>query len=289
MQQYFRFFLFLIVLVPPAVYAQEGETVVIAGVVVDADSVQALPSVHLRVPGSKLGGVTEADGRFRFNVDRNDTIVFSSVGYQSFYLLPADSSAEKLQKLVIRMKPQVTVLEGVEVKDHFDFSRYLQPKIDSTVDMRRSRGTPLFEDKETREPNAIGTVGGPNGAQLTGALTAFANLFNDDFQQQKKLKEILAMEEAQAKRDALQLAMTEKYQAMLTAATDFGPSDIRRFTEMYMPNPYVMMEMSDYKLMESIIFHLDGYQKQEDFLQELLKNGKFEGEGNAGSKPSQRP
>ena len=29
---------------------------------------------------------------------------------------------------------------------------------------------------------------GPNGARLEGAVTAFANLFNDEFQQKKKVK-----------------------------------------------------------------------------------------------------
>lgn len=83
--------------------AQEEEKIVIAGIVVDADSAQVLPSVHLRVPGTGLGGVTGSDGRFRFRVNSTDTIRFSSVGYQPYDLLPADSSAASLQKLVIRL------------------------------------------------------------------------------------------------------------------------------------------------------------------------------------------
>lgn len=268
--------LFLISL---AAFAQDGDKVEIAGVVVDADSVLALPNVHLQVPATGLGGVTDADGRFRFRVSPEDTIVFSSVGYAPFYLLPADSSAESLQKLVIRLQPQVTMLEGVEVKDYIDVSHYLQPKIDSTVDMRRSRGTPLFEDQEAREPNAVGTAGGLNGARLEGGLTALANLFNDDFQQRKKLKEILAMEEKQAQEEALRKAMTEKYHLMLAAAADLSENDVDRFTDLYMPPPRRMLQMTDYQVMESILFYMAKFEPEGDFLQDLLKNGKFEGEG----------
>ena len=269
----------LLFLLPLASFPQDGEKVEIAGIVVDADSAQVLPNVHLRVPDTGLGGVTEADGRFRFRVNPNDTIVFSSVGYSPYYLLPADSSAESRKALIIKLKPQVTMLEGVEVKDYIDVSRYLQPKIDSTVDMRRSRGTPLFEDKPVEEGNAISFSGG----QLTGALTAFANLFNDDYQQQKKLKEILAMEEKQAQEEALKKAMTEKYHAMLAAAADLSDNDVERFTELYMPPPRRMMQMNDYQVMESIIFYLGKFEPEGDFLEDILKNGRFEGESIGGT------
>jgi len=274
MNRHVPYVLLLLSLLPWAVLAQEEEKMVIAGIVVDADSAQVLPNVHLRVPGTGQGGVTGSDGRFRFRVNSTDTIRFSSVGYQPYDFLPADSSAESLQKLVIRLQPQVTVLEGVEVKDYFDVSRYLQPKIDSTIDMRRSRGTPLFEDEEAEEGKAVTFSGG----QLTGALTAFANLFNDDFQQQKKLKEILAMEEKQAQEEALKETMTEKYHLMLSAAADLSVNDVERFTELYMPPPRRMLQMSDYEVMESIIFYLGKFEPEGDFLDDLLKNGKFEGE-----------
>lgn len=275
MNRYLLYVLPLLLLISMASLAQDEEKVEIAGIVVDADSAQVLPNVHLRVPDTGLGGVTEADGRFRFRVSPNDTIIFSSVGYAPYYLLPSDSSEASLQKLVIRLQPQVTMLEGVEVKDYIDVSRYLQPKIDSTVDMRRSRGTPLFEDKPVEEGRAVTLSGG----QLTGALTAFANLFNDDFQQQKKLKEILAMEEKQAQEEALNKAMTEKYHTMLSAAADLSENDVERFTNLYMPHPRRMLQMNDYQVMESIIFYLGKFEPEGDFLEDLLENGKFEGEG----------
>ncbi len=261
-------------LLPLLSRAQDKDKVVIAGVVVDADSSQVLSSVHLTVPGTGTGGVTNADGRFRFSVSLSDTLVFSSVGYSPYYLFPADSSTDDLQKLVIRLQPQVTMLEGVEVKDYIDVSRYLQPKIDSTVDMRRSRGTPLFEDKPVEEGKAVTFSGG----QLTGAVTAFANLFNDDFQQRKKLKEILAMEEEQSQEKALRQAMTEKYHTMLSAAADLSENDVERFTDLYMPQPRRMLQMNDYQVMESIIFYLGRFEPEGNFLEDILNNGKFEGE-----------
>jgi len=275
MHRHLLYVLPFMLLLSVSAVAQDTEKVEIAGVVVDADSLQTLPNVHLQVPATGLGGVTDADGRFRFRVSAGDTIVFSSVGYAPYTLLPSDSSEASLQKLVIRLQPQVTMLEGVEVKDYIDVSRYLQPKIDSTVDMRRSRGTPLFEDKPVEEGKAVTLSGG----QLTGALTAFANLFNDDYQQRKKLKEILAMEEKQAQETALRNAMTEKYHSMLAAAADFSENDVERFTQMYMPPPRRMLQMTDYQVMESILFYMAKFEPEGDFLQDLLKNGKFEGEG----------
>ena len=254
--------------------AQEVDKVVISGLVVDADSSRALPNVHLSVARTGLGGVTGTEGRFRFRVEATDTISFTSVGYQPYNLVPADSSSQSLQNLLIRLQPQITMLEGVEVKDYIDVSRYLQPKIDSAVDMRRSRGKPLFEDQEVEEGNTVSFSGG----QLTGALTAFANLFNDDYQQQKKLKEIMAMEEKQAQEEAIEKAMTEKYHVMLSAAANLNENDVARFTDLYMPPPRQMLQMSDYKVMEGIIFYLGKFEPEVNFLEEILEKGTFEGE-----------
>ena len=276
MGQYLRYIILLAILCPTLLFGQEQEKVIIAGVVVDADSAQALPSVHLRVRNTALGGVTGADGRFKTRVHPNDTLVFSSVGYEPFVLVPGDSSSERLTQLVIRMAPQVTLLEEVKIKEYVDITKYIRREYDTTVDMRKPQGTPLFERQKPKERKAVQMSAGPTGARLEGAVTAFANLFSSEFQQQKKLKELQALEEGQAQQQAMREAMTERYQAMVLTVADLSEADLERFVEAYMPYPATLLGMNDYEVMEGIMVNLKKFESQEAFLEELLDKGTFE-------------
>ena len=275
-----RYAILLILLSPTLAFGQEqeAEKVIIAGVEVDADSVQVLPSVHLRVRNTSLGGVTGENGRFKTRVHPTDTLEFTRVGYQSTVLVPADSTSERLTQLVIRMQPQITMLEEVKVKEYIDITKYIRREYDTTVNMRRPKGAPLFEKQEPKEQKAVRLGSGTNGASLEGAVTAFANLFSSEFQQQKRVKELLAIEEAQSRQRAVREAMTERYQAMVLTVVDLPPEDLARFTTAYMPHPMTMASMSDYEVMETIVINLRKFDTQETLLRELLDKGTFEGE-----------
>lgn len=278
MKKYCCHFLLLLVLLPLCLFGQDEEKVIMEGRVVDADSLQELPSVHVRIQNSNLGGVTEADGRFRIRVNPTDSVVFSSVGYKPYLIIPADSSLQSLQNLVIRMEPQITVLDEVRFKEYIDITKYIRREYDSTVDLRRSKGTPVFEDKEPTERRAVGVAVGENGAALEGAVTAFANLFNSEFQQKKKLKEIMEIEEEEERNQSIKEAMREKYRAMVLVAADLDENSVQRFTNLYMPHPFAMMEMSDYEVMESIVRNLRRFEASKDPLEKLLETGVFEGQ-----------
>ncbi|WKN29815.1 carboxypeptidase-like regulatory domain-containing protein [Porifericola rhodea] len=264
--------------IPLLAVAQQEERVLLEGIVLDADSLQVLPSVHVRITNSGLGGVTEADGRFRLRVNPDDSVVFSSVGYKPYLIVPSDSTEESLRKLIIRMKPQVTVLEEVRFKDYQDLSKYIRREYDTTVDLRRPKGKPLFEDQEPEDRPAVSTIGGMHGANLEGGLTALANLFSSEFQQKKKLEEILKIEEEEKRQQSLKEAMTERYRAMVLTAAALTEPDLQRFTDKYMPHPLKMMNMNDYDLMAEIVLHLQAFETEADALDKLLKEGVFEGE-----------
>ena len=271
----------LFLLLRPLVsFGQEEEKIVIEGIVVDADSAHALPSVHLRIPNTSLGGVTGEDGRFKTRIYPSDSIVFSSVGYAPYLLTLSDSTAQNRRTLVIRMQPQITMLEEVKIKEYVDITKYIKYKIDSTVDMRRPKGTPLFEKSTPKERKAVQMSAGPNGARLEGAVTAFANLFSDEHQQKKKLKELLAVEAAEAQQQALAEEMVERYQTLVRNVIKLSDIELQRFTSTYMPYPLAMVSMSDYDVTAGIVRNLKKYESQEVFLEELLDKGVFEGQEN---------
>ena len=259
-------------------FGQSPDTVVIEGVVVDADSAFILESVHLRVLNTNRGGVTRTDGRFKTRIARQDTLMFTRVGYQPYPLVVADSTSESLRQLIIRMQPQITMLNEVRVREYGDITKYIRREYDTTVDMRRPRGEPMFERKTSTERKAVQVGVGPNGATLEGAVTAFANLFNSEYQQKKKVKELMAQEEAQTQQRALRQAMTQRYQTLARSVTELSASELEQLTASHMPPPYRMRQMSDYEVTTVIIQGLRTLDTQKDFLNKLLKTGTFEGQ-----------
>ena len=270
--------LLLLLLCSGLAFGQSPDTVVIEGVVVDADSAYILESVHLRVLNTNRGGATRTDGRFKTRIARQDTLMFTRVGYQPYQLVVADSTPESLRQLIIRMQPQITMLQEVRVREYGDITKYIRRDYDSTINMRRPRGEPMFERKPPIEQKAVQVGVGPNGATLDGAVTAFANLFSSEFQQKKKVKELVAREQAQTQQRELRQAMTQRYQTLARSVANLSASELEQLTASHMPPPYMMRQMSDYEVTTGIIQGLRTLEKQESFLDDLLKNGTFEGQ-----------
>lgn len=281
LKKYVFSFLLLFAALPFTALAQDNEQVIVEGIVMDADSLQPIPYVHVRAKHSNLGVVTREDGRFNIQINKQDTVIFSIVGYQSYVLTPNDSTAQSLRNLTIRMTPRTYMLHEIKVKDYIDITKYVQPKFDSTVDLRRPENIRVFEEKEPQPLKKVYvTSSETGGAALVGAVTAFANLFNDEYQQQKKLKAIMEVEEEEKRQQLLREAMTDRYQAMVQVVANLDEGALQRFTEAHMPLPESMMYMSDYKVMESIVLYMQDFEVQQEqdrlSIDYKLKNAIFE-------------
>lgn len=71
---------FMFLLVATFAFAQD---VTIKGKVLDGDSGEPLPGANILVKGTVRGTVTDVDGNYVINADKNSTLIFSFVGYQS--------------------------------------------------------------------------------------------------------------------------------------------------------------------------------------------------------------
>ncbi|WKN42580.1 carboxypeptidase-like regulatory domain-containing protein [Tunicatimonas pelagia] len=273
--------LFLLMVAPQLLSAQDQTQVFIQGQVVGGDSLAPLPYVHIRGQDGRTGTATDSEGFFGVNVLQQDTIMFSSVGYKPYFLVPADSSVERLERLRIVMIPHVGELREITIKAYDNIEQFIRRE-DEPFSMKRPKGEPLFERKDPKEVAAVRLATGANGAVLEGGITAFANLFNSQHQQRKKLKEIMAMKESEARQQRIQEMMIERYQEMLVLAdNNLSEIDIQRFTQEYMPPSSVMLYQDDYTVMLGILQNMGSFETEAErqlAVQELLKNKVFEGD-----------
>jgi hypothetical protein len=59
-----------------------GQNRVISGQVVDGENKDVLPGVSISIKGSNRGTVSDSTGRYKISVSDNDTLIFSSIGYE---------------------------------------------------------------------------------------------------------------------------------------------------------------------------------------------------------------
>jgi hypothetical protein len=268
----------------------QDETVHLEGVVVSADSLEPLPFTHIVVKSRGSGTIANENGKFRLDIPRKDTLVFSFLGYHNTEITFNDSVKTSFTRLSIFLYPKSYTLKPVNVYA-YDLEKILQKKSDP-VTMERQKGTPLFEEKETRKKNTVGFGVNPNGgAYLEGGLTALANLFNNEHQQMKKLDKLLEEEAiAKARKEEMEF-LTNKYLEIVMESTRLDGADLDEFVEYYHPSYDFLREADTYNITLLVVNDyrdfLVNFRPEKLDLDELLQNAEFE-KGETGSMSRRR-
>lgn len=98
---------------------------VLAGKIIDDESQEALPGVHILNKNERKGTVSDIDGNFYIKLSETDTLIFSYVGYSQHFFTLQDSIKEKIQnKVMVQLSKSMVELESVKVfayKNERDF------------------------------------------------------------------------------------------------------------------------------------------------------------------------
>jgi len=280
-------FLVLLLVMSLSLTAQNRrfETVYVEGQVLSADSLQPIPLANISAPKRNAGTATDEEGYFDIRVYRTDTLVFRAIGYESKVISFADSTGSNFY-LKIKLQPKTYTLKPVDIyaydlQDIFNKAR----KEEFSLERKDNKGEPLFERQQAEKKPTIGIGTNPGmqgGAALTGAVTAFANLFNKDFKQRKKLQEILAKEREQKRWEMHRNGLINNYKTIVSNVTGLQGKELDKFTKENIPPFHFLMNASEYELIVKIHDDFRAYQLKYNFeemsLNDLLENAKFKRE-----------
>ena len=87
-------------------------SIAISGRVLNASSGEAASEVNIIIQGGKKRVSLAEDGRFALQVNRNDTLVFSSYGYIDKVI--AVKSIRNPNNMVVRLEPSLAVVGGID-------------------------------------------------------------------------------------------------------------------------------------------------------------------------------
>ena len=100
------------VVIPKVLTADLKNAIVISGQVLDASTGKAASEVNVMILGGKKRQPLGEDGRFVLQVNRNDTLVFSSYGFEDKVI--AVKSIRNPDDMVVRLEPSLDVVGEID-------------------------------------------------------------------------------------------------------------------------------------------------------------------------------
>ena len=260
-------------------FAQEDnqDPVDLSGQVLDSENMQPIPYSHVIVKNRNLATATDDIGYFSVKVNVSDTLVFSAVGFENYQLIV--KKGDDYENIEIILKPKIYTLKPVDIYA-YDLNKILNKKDEKPFTMERSQGKPIFEERESKEGSAISFSPTENGgAALTGAVTAFANLFNKEFKERKKLQEILEKEKILNEIRSKEKQLLDNYKDIVQKVTGLKGKDFEKYMVLYTPDFSFLQYANDYELIVRIHENFKDfrykYKLEEVSLNELLKEAEF--------------
>lgn len=115
-------FTFLFTMVT-AICCQAQSDFVISGQILSSDSLQPIFSTHVISRMSRMGTISNYEGRFRLKVSCPDTLWVSNVGFKRI-LVAIDSSTLEKKSILVLLDRDTTQLEEVEVRAFYDYRTF---------------------------------------------------------------------------------------------------------------------------------------------------------------------
>ena len=91
---------------------QDKKVIQLTGAIVESDSLQSMPFVHITVKNNHIGTISDYYGFFSFVAQEGDTIEFSSMGYhRNQFILPDSMGSNSFSIIHVMLKDTIMLKE----------------------------------------------------------------------------------------------------------------------------------------------------------------------------------
>ncbi|MDH5475281.1 MAG: carboxypeptidase-like regulatory domain-containing protein [Cyclobacteriaceae bacterium] len=123
----------------------QKSSVAISGVVMDADSVRAIPYVNILLKNSFFGTVSDNSGHFSFTASEGDTLQFSCIGYfDAYFIMPENLNGDSYS-LIQLLRKETIMLEEVVIFPWPEYEQFKNAFL--TTQPKRNLGDVAYESK----------------------------------------------------------------------------------------------------------------------------------------------
>lgn len=248
----------VLLLTKPALsqFVRIADRVIVAGYVFEESTGEPLPYVNVYVKKSRSGTITDTLGYFLLNATINDTIIFSSLGYDRKYVILTDSATDKKEPLIVFMDTKVYEIRSVEV---ISLRKYKQLEYEITnMRLPDDEFTYAANNFPFRSPDIDYYTRGSTPMQGIGMvfspITALYDMFSKEGKEKQKLAELQG-------KDYLNSLIEEKISAALVMKiTGLNQSETNAFLEWCNFSPEFVMKLTEYDLVSVIVYKYKLYE-----------------------------
>lgn len=231
-------------------YIRIADRVIVAGYVFEESTGDPLSYVNIYVKKSRSGTITDTSGYFIIKTGINDTLIFSSLGYDKKYVIISDSAANNDKPLIIFLDTRIYELRSVEIialrrykQLEYEITNMKLPNDEYTNAIDNFPFRPVDIDYYTQDATpktGLGIVFSP--------ITALYDAFSKEGKEKQKLAEI-------QKKDYLNTLIEEKISSsIIIKITGMSQQETNIFLEWCNFSPDFILKLTEYDLVSVIVY-----------------------------------
>lgn len=231
-------------------YVRLADRVIVAGYVFEESTGEPLSYVNVYVKKSRSGTITDPNGYFILKTGINDTIIFSSLGYDKRYVTITDSAANNDKPLIVFLDTRIYELRSVEIialrrykQLEYEITNMKLPEDDYTNATNNFPFRPANIDYYTRGSTPVDGIG-----IIFSPITALYDAFSKEGKEKQKLAEI-------QKKDYFNTLLEEKISsAIIIKITGMSQEETNIFLEWCNFSPEFIVKLTEYDLISVIVY-----------------------------------
>jgi hypothetical protein len=243
----------IVALKPAAVQAQSY--IKVSGSVIDKETKAPVPYVHIYTKSWEKGTTTDERGHFSIIIDRSDTLIFSSVGFDKYRFRVLSDDARSVYHVVIEMDSKTYQLEPVVVHAYMSFDEFKQQILEMNIENEKEEFSLNIPPGYKLPPESgDGSMLNPS-VKIKGPVSALYEVFGKEGKERRKLERLRLI-------DKNEKEIASKYNlAIVKKVTKLENEDAIRFMEWCKFEDDYILEATDYDLAVAMLKCLDEFQK----------------------------
>lgn len=227
-----------------------GQTdVQLKGRVIDGQTREPVPYVHIYTQSLSHGTTTDEQGYFNIMINPKDTLVFSAVGFDKYLFSLKQEEIRSYYEVVIEMDFKSYQLEPVKVTAYKDIESFKQDVLKLDIPTEK-------KNIELQLPGVMDyTFTGDEKMVIRGPITALYNKFSKEARERRKL-------EAFKKQTGVQKIIDSKYNIeVVKNVTKLNEEGARRFMEWCRFEEEFLIKATEYELTVAMLKCLEEFPK----------------------------
>lgn len=163
----------------------QEQTIEINGTIVEADTKDPVPYVHVINKTMGKGTVSNTEGRFWMKMHKTDTILFSAIGFEPYAFIIKDQVTS--DKLIVTIELNTSTMELQPVKIFAYKDEYALKRAILNMDVPLEEEKPIVVSNWKGPSNTL--PGGGGGVSIGGPFSALYNAFSKEAKEKRKLQQ----------------------------------------------------------------------------------------------------